>query len=63
MIGDRELCNAATELTRIMGRKNPGASSMIPRRSIRKTGQFLYPRLGAPPHNPKEHLDEVPASF
>lgn len=63
MIGDRELRNAATELTRIMGARIRGASSTIPPRSIRKTGQLRYPRPSALPHNPKEHLDEFPVLF
>jgi len=49
MVGDREFYNAAAELTRIMGTRIRGASSTILPRSIRKTGQLLYP-LPAPPN-------------
>lgn len=55
MVGDRELYNTATELTRIMGHKNPGRFFNDPTAVNPLTGQLLHPRPAppAPPPDPK----------
>jgi hypothetical protein len=55
MVGDRELYNTATELTRIMGHKNPGRFFNDPTAVNPQTGQLLYPPPAppAPPPDPK----------
>jgi hypothetical protein len=55
MVGDRELYSTATELTRIMGHKNPGRFFNDPTAVNPQTGQLLYPPAAppAPPPDPK----------
>jgi hypothetical protein len=55
MVGDRELYNTATELTRIMGHKNPGRFFNDPTAVNPQTGQLLHPPPAppAPPPDPK----------
>lgn len=55
MVGDRELYNTATELTRIMGHKNPGRFFNDPTAVNPQTGQLLYPPPAppTPPPDPK----------
>jgi hypothetical protein len=55
MVGDRELFNTATELTRIMGHKNPGRFFNDPTAVNPLTGQLLHPppTPPAPPPDPK----------
>lgn len=54
MVGDRELYNTATELTRIMGHKNPGRFFSDPTAVDPQTGQLLHPPPAppAPPPDP-----------
>jgi len=55
MVGDRELYNTATELTRVMGHKNPGRFFNDPTAVNPQTGQLLYPPPARPtvPPDPK----------
>lgn len=55
MVGDRELYNTATELTRIMGHKNPGRFFNDPTAVNSQTGQLLHPPPAppTPPPDPK----------
>jgi len=55
MVGDRELYNTATELTRIMGHKNPDRFFCDPGAIDPRTGQLLHPPPASPspPPDPK----------
>jgi hypothetical protein len=55
MVGDRELYNTASELTRIMGHKNPDRFFCDPSAINPQTGQLLHPPPPppAPPADPK----------
>lgn len=52
LVGDRELYNTATELTRIMGHKNPDRFFNDPTARDPQTGQFLHPAPAPPPPPP-----------
>ena len=55
MVSDRELYNTATELTRIMGHKNPGRFFNDPTAVNPQTGQLVHPPPAplTPPPDPK----------
>ena len=55
LVGDRELYNTATELTRIMGHKNPDRFFNDPTATNPQTGQLLHPPPAppSPPPDPK----------
>jgi hypothetical protein len=55
LVGDRELYNTATELTRIMGHKNPDRFFCDPTAINPQTGQLLHPPPAppTPPPDPK----------
>jgi hypothetical protein len=55
LVGDRELYNTATELTRIIGNKNPDRFFNDPTARDPQTGQFLHspPAPPSPPPDPK----------
>ncbi len=55
LVGDRELYNTATELTRIMGHKNPDRFFNDPAARDPQTGQLLHPppALPSPPPDPR----------
>lgn len=49
LVGDRELYNTASELTKIMGHKNPDKFFNDPEAKDPQTGQLLHPPVPAPP--------------
>jgi hypothetical protein len=56
MVGDRELYNTATELTLIMGHKNPGRFFNDPTAVNPQTGQLLHPPPAPPTSQPDPKL-------
>jgi hypothetical protein len=49
LVGDRELYNTASELTKIMGHKNPDKFFNDPEAKDPQTGQLLHPPIQPPP--------------
>jgi hypothetical protein len=56
LVGDRELYNTATELTRIMGHRNPDRFFCDPAARNPQNGQLLHPPPAPPPPPPDPNL-------